>query len=197
MAQPRLFETISWHETVIRSNMPVKRDCGTGVASPVSLFRAATPYLISLGRAKPPLLCHQGIQMALFGLFGKKQEQAISWPEVAGRIAGMLLTALCFSTMGTLFAAYPTESPGDIMSMLNLVRLPLIFVSGTFIALEAMPPIGKAISFLSPLTYGNDLIQAAYGNPSYFSPVLDVAMLILFFIIFQLIAHHLYAKFNE
>jgi len=60
-----------------------------------------------------------------------------------------------------------------------------------------MPPIGKAISFLSPLTYGNDLIQAAYGNTSYFSPVLDVAMLILFFIIFQLIAHHLYAKFNE
>ena len=94
MAQPRLFETISWHETVIRSNLPAKRDCGTGVASPVSLFRAATPYLISLGRAKPPLLCHQGIQMALFGLFGKKQEQAISWPEVAGRIAGMLLTLL-------------------------------------------------------------------------------------------------------
>ena len=49
MAQPRLFETISWHETVIRSNLPAKRDCGTGVASPVSLFRAATPYLISLG----------------------------------------------------------------------------------------------------------------------------------------------------
>ena len=53
MAQPRLFETISWHETVIRSNMPVKRDCGTGVASPVSLFRAATPYLISLVLLKP------------------------------------------------------------------------------------------------------------------------------------------------
>ncbi len=53
MTQPRLFETISWHETVIRSNMPVKRDCGTGVASPVSLFRAATPYLISLVLLKP------------------------------------------------------------------------------------------------------------------------------------------------
>mgnify|MGYP002682927121 CR=1 FL=1 len=110
-------------------------------------------------------------------------------PHLLSLIGGMLLTALCFSTMGTLFAAYPTESPGDIMSMLNLVRLPLIFVSGTFIALEAMPPIGKAISYFSPLTYGNDLIQAAYGNPAHFSPVLDIGMLLLFFVIFQLIAH--------
>ena len=53
MAQPRLFETISWHETVIRSNLPAKRDCGTGVASTVSLSRAATPYLISLVLPKP------------------------------------------------------------------------------------------------------------------------------------------------
>ena len=129
MAQPRLFETISWHETVIRSNMPVKRDCGTGVASPVSLFRAATPYLISLGRAKPPLLCHQGIQMALFGLFGKKQEQAISWPEVAGRIAGMLLTLLntdpkglaspyarvVLRKDGTIFLAADKRNPRQIL----------------------------------------------------------------------------------
>lgn len=32
--------------------------------------------------------------MALFGIFGKKQEQAINWPDVAGRISGMLLTLL-------------------------------------------------------------------------------------------------------
>ena len=83
------------------------------------------------------------------------------------------------------------------MSMLNLVRLPLIFVSGTFIALDAMPPIGKAIAYLSPLTPGNDLIQAAYGHPAYFSPMLDIVMILLFFIIFQLIAHQMYAKFND
>jgi ABC-2 type transport system permease protein len=99
--------------------------------------------------------------------------------------------------MGTLLAAYPTESPGDIMSMLNLIRLPLIFISGTFIPLEAMPPIGKVVSFVSPLTYGNDLIQASYGQPAIFHPLADVAMLALFFIAFQFIAHRLYRKFNE
>jgi len=60
-----------------------------------------------------------------------------------------------------------------------------------------MPAIGQVISYFSPLTYGNDLIQAAYGNPAYFSPVLDIGMLLLFFIIFQLVAHRLYAKFND
>lgn len=32
--------------------------------------------------------------MSLFGLFGKKQQQPINWPEVAGKITGMLLTLL-------------------------------------------------------------------------------------------------------
>jgi ABC-2 type transport system permease protein len=44
------------------------------------------------------------------------------------------------------------------MSMLNLVRLPLIFVSGVFIPLDQIPQIGQFITYLSPLTYGNDLI---------------------------------------
>lgn len=29
----------------VRSNMSVKRDCGTGVVSPISRLRAAAPYL--------------------------------------------------------------------------------------------------------------------------------------------------------
>ena len=112
-------------------------------------------------------------------------------------LAGILLTALCFSTMGTLFAAYPTESPGDIMSILNLVRLPPIFVSGTFIPLDAMPAIGRWISYISPFTYGNDLIQHAYGQPAYFDPFCSVGVLALFFIAFQFIAHRHSVQFND
>ena len=56
----------------------------------------------------------------------------------------MVLTAFCFATLGTLFAAYPTENVGEVMSMLNLVRLPLIFISGVFIPLAAMPLIGQS-----------------------------------------------------
>jgi ABC-2 type transport system permease protein len=178
--------------TIEPVSIPIERRTKTFerlISAPVSLHaivfgESLSGFMYSIGIALVPLL---------FGIF----VFATGIPYPLHLIAGMLLTALCFSTMGTLFAAYPTESPGDIMSMLNLVRLPLIFVSGTFIALDAMPPIGTAISYLSPLTYGNDLIQAAYGYPAYFSPFLDIFMLLFFFIIFQFIAHRLYTKFNE
>jgi len=98
--------------------------------------------------------------------------------------------------MGTLFAAYPTESPGDIMSMLNLVRLPLIFISGIFIPIESIPGIAQYATFLSPLTYGNDLIHAAYTGTTVFSPFADIAMLLLFIVLFQFAANRLYRKFN-
>lgn len=48
-------------------------------------------------------------------------------------VIGMILTAFCFATLVTLFAAYPTENVGEVMSILNTVRLLLIFVSGVFI----------------------------------------------------------------
>ena len=99
--------------------------------------------------------------------------------------------------MGTLFASYPTESPGDIMAMLNVVRLPLIFISGIFIPLESIPSYGHFLVYLSPLTYGNDLIHAAYSGTTYFNPFADIAMLIVFILIFQFAANRLYKKFNE
>ena len=112
-------------------------------------------------------------------------------------IAGILLTSFCFATMGTLFAAYPTESPGDIMSMLNLVRLPLIFISGVFIPIESIPAIGQVAAYFSPLTYGNDLIQSAYHGHTHFNPLLDIAMLCIFILVFQVFADHLYRRWNE
>ncbi|OPX72301.1 MAG: ABC-2 type transporter [Methanoregulaceae archaeon PtaU1.Bin059] len=173
-------------------SIPIERRTKTFerlLSAPVSLHaivvgESLSGFLYSIGIALVPLV----VGIVAFG-------NAISSPIVL--TVGMLLSALCFSTMGTLFAAYPTESPGDIMSMLNLVRLPLIFVSGTFIPLDAMPTVGKAIAYFSPLTYGNDLIQYAYGNPASFNPLVDVAMLVGFFILFQIIAHRLYAHFNE
>jgi ABC-2 type transport system permease protein len=112
-------------------------------------------------------------------------------------VAGIILTSFCFATMGTLFAAYPTESPGDIMSMLNLVRLPLVFISGVFIPIASIPSIGQVLVYCSPLTYGNDLIQAAYLDSSHFNPLVDVTMLISFILIFQFCANRLYKKFNK
>ena len=112
-------------------------------------------------------------------------------------LIAMILTAFCFATLGTLFAAYPTENVGEVMSMLNTVRLPLIFISGVFIPLSAMPVIGQMVALISPLTYGNDMIEYAYTGKSLFSPLLDIVILIIFILIFQVTANYLYKKFNE
>jgi ABC-2 type transport system permease protein len=112
-------------------------------------------------------------------------------------VPGLVLTAFCFSSMGTLFAAYPTENVGEVMSILNIVRLPLIFISGVFIPIAAMPAIGQAVAFCSPLTYGNDLIEGSYSGTTLFGPGIDIVMLLVFIIAFQVAGNRLYRKFNE
>jgi ABC-2 type transport system permease protein len=173
-------------------SIPIERRMKTFdrlLSAPISLHtvvlgESMSGFLYSMGIAFVPLIA--GIVLFQVPVIG-----------IVPLIAGLILTSFCFATMGTLFAAYPTESPGDIMSMLNLVRLPLIFVSGVFIPLDQIPKIGQFITYLSPLTYGNDLIHAAFAGDTHFSPIIDIVMLFIFILIFQFVANRLYKKFNE
>ncbi len=81
--------------------------------------------------------------------------------------------------------------------MVNLVRFPLIFISGVFIPLAALPSFGQAIAFLSPLTYANDLIQGGYLGKTHLNPLIDVAILFGFILFFQFVAFELYKRFND
>ena len=173
-------------------SIPIERRMKTFdrlISAPISLHavvfgESLSGFLYSLGIAFVPLIAG----MVIF---------QVAVVNILPLLIGLILTSFCFATMGTLFAAYPTESPGDIMSMLNLVRLPLIFISGVFIPLSQIPPAGQAVSYLSPLTYGNDLIQAAFSGTSHFNPGVDIVMLLVFILIFQFAANRLYKKFND
>jgi len=173
-------------------SIPIERRMKTFdrlISAPVSLHavvfgESLSGFLYSIGIAAVPFL-------AGFIIFSTQVLNAVPL------IAGILLTAFCFATMGTLFASYPTESPGDIMSMLNVVRLPLIFISGIFIPIAAIPGMAQWLTYCSPLTYGNDLIASAYSGTTHFSPYVDIAMLFVFILIFQFAANRLYKKFNE
>ena len=63
--------------------------------------------------------------------------------------------------------------------------------------IPTIPSIGQGVAYLSPLTYGNDLIQAAYHGHTYFNPLLDIAMLCIFILVFQIFANRLYRRWNE
>ncbi|HVP96198.1 ABC transporter permease [Methanoregula sp.] len=173
-------------------SIPIERRVKTFdrlLSAPISLHslvfgESMSGFLYSLGIACLPLL----IGVVVFGTPIK---------HIPVLIVAMALTAFCFATLGTLFAAYPTENVGEVMSMLNTFRLPLIFISGVFIPISEIPQIGQAIALFSPLTYGNDMISYAYTGTSLYSPVWDVIALFVFILLFQFVANRLYKKFNE
>ncbi|MFZ1127352.1 MAG: ABC transporter permease, partial [Methanoregula sp.] len=68
---------------------------------------------------------------------------------------------------------------------------------GVFIPISEIPQIGQEIALLSQLTYGTDMISYAYTGVSLYSPMLDIAALLIFILIFQFVANRLYKKFNE
>lgn len=99
-------------------------------------------------------------------------------------IPAIFLSAFCFSCLGLLFSAYPTNLPSTIMMISSMVRFPLIFISGIFIPLEDLPFWGRAISFLSPLTYFTDIVRFSLGLKPFLPIYLDFLILSLFSLIF-------------
>lgn len=97
-----------------------------------------------------------------------------------GLILGIVLGALAFASLGVLLAAPATDNPSQVMMLSNLVRLPLIFVSGIFVPIAQMPAWGRWLAPLSPLSYCADLIRGGFGQCHYFPMWLDVVALALF-----------------
>jgi ABC-2 type transport system permease protein len=95
-------------------------------------------------------------------------------------VIGVIFGAVSFSSLGVLLAAPPASSPSNIMLLSNLVRLPLLFVSGIFLPIPLMPSWARWIAPISPLSYAGDLIRVGFGQSGYFPIWLSPVMLIIF-----------------
>lgn len=102
-------------------------------------------------------------------------------------IIGTLLAAFCFSSLGLLISAPPTDNPSNIMMLSNLIKFPLIFISGIFIPVTRMGGF-SIIAYFSPLTYYTDLSRYAIQKTGYFTPAIDLLALLGFSILFFIIA---------
>ena len=87
---------------------------------------------------------------------------------LGGRVAApglvalaLLLSTTAFSALGLLLASLPAQSVGSIMMPSTLLRWPLLFISGVFVPLSEMAPWTRALSYLSPLTYSQDMLYGA------------------------------------
>jgi ABC-2 type transport system permease protein len=87
-----------------------------------------------------------------------------------------------------LFSTIKAETPPKVMLILNVVRLPILFVSGIFIAIQDMPDWGRVLSVFSPLSYCSDLMYHSLGQSSYFPVWLDFLALAGFGILFYAVS---------
>ncbi|ASJ08717.1 ABC transporter [Thermococcus siculi] len=95
-------------------------------------------------------------------------------------LTATLLAIGCFSAMTILMSSYPpTDVPADVMMLSSLLKFSLLFISGIFVPLEALPAYARGVSFISPLTYYVDALRHSAGA-GYLPLWLDLGMLVLF-----------------
>ena len=94
-------------------------------------------------------------------------------------ILAFILGTLSCAALGVLLASPASDSPPNVMIFSNLIRFPLIFISGIFVPLQQMQGWGLVLAYCSPLTYLVDLFNAAMSGKSAFSPFVDGGVLIV------------------
>ncbi len=109
---------------------------------------------------------------------------------------GMVLATFCFASLSILLSVYPpTDVPATVMMLSSLVRFPLVFISGVFIPVEEMPGWGRTIASASPLTYFIDLARYSTTGISYYSLPTDLAVLVIFTLLFLVVSIKLHERF--
>ena len=104
-------------------------------------------------------------------------------------VLGMVLAAFCFSSFSVLLSAYPpTDVPSTVMMISNLVKFPLVFISGVFIPIWDLQDWGRIIASFSPLTYFTDLVNYVTQGISYYSVLVDFVALGGFAVLFLVLA---------
>ena len=167
--------------TVTSATIPWEKGQGTYdrlLVAPLSL------YAVMAGKALAGLVF--GLLVSLVPLvigiaaFGMDVRQAWLLP------VALLVSACTFASLGVLLASVPSRTVGDIMMLGNLIRLPLIFVSGIFIPLEDLPAWARGIAHLSPLTYSNSLMHQSVAGDSFLPIPVCLAALLAFWAAFLL-----------
>ena len=108
---------------------------------------------------------------------------------------GMVLAAFCFSSFSVLLSAYPpTDVPSTVMMISNLVKFPLVFISGVFIPIWELQDWGRIVASFSPLTYFTDLVNYSTQGISHYSVFVDFAALMGFTVLFLVFAIKIHEK---
>lgn len=96
--------------------------------------------------------------------------------------AGMVLGAAIFSLLG-MVASVIVREVFEAMTLMNFFRFPLLFISGVFLPVEALPWWIKPFSLASPLTYVVEILRSSISGSSFFSTVWIPVLLAMVYLV--------------
>ncbi len=101
-----------------------------------------------------------------------------AWPEAPLQLAVVLLVgAAVFAALGLALTGLVRSSEGA-SAVVNAIYLPLVFLSGVFFSVDALPAFLQAIAEVSPLTYLLRLVRDLYiEGGSFGDAAADLAVL--------------------
>ena len=142
--------------------------------------------LVLLGRAVGDsivILLNSMIIIALSFLIAK----GLRIEGVPVAVAYGFLLSIGFSSLGIAIATKMNSMEGFQMLM-NLLIMPLQFLSGIFFPLQRMPEWMQLIARANPLTYAVDGIRYWLTGVSEFDPLLDIMLLSVLSLVFIVVA---------
>jgi ABC-2 type transport system permease protein len=118
----------------------------------------------------------------------------ISLTAVFLMFLGIFLMAILGSLLGLLISAKPTDMTSDVMILINLIKFPLLFISGIFIPLQNSSTGTIMLSFLSPTTFLADLFRFCVDGSNFFNFEIDILMLVIWIFLLFIASSVLHSK---
>jgi len=156
------------------------------LVAPISLFT------IVLGKALAGFFFGLILAAIIFFPLAALSGAAILNPVLA--VVAIAFASMAFSALGIVASAYAKWVP-EAQMISNFLRFPMVFLAGTFTALESYPFQLQVVARLLPLTYAVEALRnsIAYSSVTYTYAV-DIGALALFAVIFLVVATFILKK---
>ncbi len=116
-----------------------------------------------------------------------------SWFGIIPAILIMFITAILFTSLGTMIASKMDDMQGFQLIM-NFLVMPIFFLSGSLFPLQGLPKVLTVLTMINPLSYGIDALRTLLINAGHFGLGLDISFLIVFSAIFLWFGAHFFKK---
>jgi ABC-2 type transport system permease protein len=103
----------------------------------------------------------------------------VSLRSLAAALGALALASVVSGMLGLLVAAR-LRSVENFAGVINVVLFPLLFLSGALYPTTGLPEPLRLLARTNPVTYQVDLMRHAFGQPTEFTAVLDLAVLGIF-----------------